>query len=238
METAVAAHGSYLAAFLVGLLGGVHCVGMCGGIVGALSLGLPPEIRAQPARLLPFLFAYNIGRVASYVAAGALVGGVGWFAANLGDVHIAQRILQGLAGAFMVALGLYLGGWWYGLTRVEALGGRLWRYLEPLGRHLMPVTRPVRAFQLGLVWGWLPCGLVYSVLIWALSAGGAVQGAFLMGAFGLGTLPNLLLMGTFASQLARATRRRWVRAVAGVLVAAFGGYTLAMAAAGGGPAAA
>ena len=75
-----------------------------------------------------------------------------------------------VAGLFMVALGLYLGGWWFGLSRLEEAGGRIWRRIEPLGRRFLPVTTPYRAFALGLVWGWLPCGLVYSVLIWAMAA--------------------------------------------------------------------
>jgi sulfite exporter TauE/SafE len=138
--------------------------------------------------------------------------------------------LLALAGVFMLLLGLYLAGWWSGLRRVEQAGGRLWRYIEPLGRRLLPVRSPGQALALGLVWGWLPCGLVYSVLIWALSAGGALQGAGLLLAFGLGTLPNLLLMGAAAGWLATQVRRPAVRQVAGALVSLFGLYTLAQAA--------
>lgn len=214
----------YLAAFVVGLVGGAHCLGMCGGIVGALTLGLGPEVRESPRRLLPFLVAYNAGRIASYVLAGALVGGLGWFAANLIAVHQAQRVLLLLAALFMVALGLYLGGWWQGLARVEAGGARLWRRVEPWGRRFLPVRRPGQALGLGLVWGWLPCGLVYSVLVWALAAGGPREGALLMLSFGLGTLPNLLLMGAVAGALTRLVRRPGVRAGAGAVVIALGLY--------------
>ncbi len=217
---------SYFAAFVVGLLGGVHCVGMCGGIVGALGFGLQGE---ASKRLLPYVLLYNLGRIFSYTVAGAALGGVGLAAARLTTVHHAQLVLQFAAGLFMLALGLYLGGWWYGLNRLERAGGRLWRGVEPLGRGLMPVRSPRQALLLGLLWGWLPCGLVYSVLVWSMSAGGPAEGALLMLAFGLGTLPNLLLMGLFAGRLATLARRVWVRRLAGGLVIAFGLLTLARA---------
>jgi len=219
----------FLAAMLVGLLGGVHCVGMCGGIIGALTFGLPQEIRSHPSRLLPYLLAYNSARITAYVAAGALMGGLGGALLGLSELHQAQRALQVVAGLFMLALGLYLAGWWMGLARVERLGGLLWRRIEPLGRRLLPVRNPWQALQLGFLWGWLPCGLVYSVLIWSLSAGSAVQGAWLMLGFGLGTLPNLMLMGVLAAQLARFLRQNWVRAVAGLGVMALGLWQILLA---------
>lgn len=216
----------FLSALLVGFFGGVHCVGMCGGIVGALAFGLPEHLRSRPAGAWPFHLAYNLGRIASYTLAGALAGGFGAGLLQLTEVRQAQQVLQIFAALFMAALGLYLGGWWSGLRYVERMGGSVWRRIEPLGRSLLPVATPTRAFMLGLVWGWLPCGLVYSVLIWTLTAGSALQGAQLMLAFGLGTLPNLLLMGALAAQLASFARQPWPRRVAGGLVLAFAGVLL------------
>ena len=126
---------SFLAAFLIGLSGGAHCFGMCGGIVGALTLGLPATLDRPLLGRLPFLLAYNLGRLLSYVVAGMLAGGVGAWATHLMSVHQAQLTLQILAGLFMILLGLYLAGWWMGLARVEQAGGRLWRRIEPLGRE-------------------------------------------------------------------------------------------------------
>ena len=220
---------SFFAALAVGFFGGVHCIGMCGGIVGALTFGLPAETRERPLRLLPYLLAYNIARITSYTAAGAIAGTVGLLGLSLVPMQNAQLVLLGIAGLFMVMMGLYVGGWWFGLTRIERAGSRLWRFIEPVGRRLMPVRSPAQAFGLGLVWGWLPCGLVYSVLIWALSAGGPLAGALLMLGFGLGTLPNLLAMGAFAAQLAAFVRRQWVRRIAGGMVVAFGIYQLLIA---------
>jgi sulfite exporter TauE/SafE len=217
---------NYLSAFLVALLGGVHCFGMCGGIVGALTLGLQPPTDRRLLATFPYLLAYNVGRISSYVIAGMLAGGVGAWAANLASVHQGQWLLRVVAGLFMIMLGLYLGGWWQGLLQLERAGSLVWRYIEPLGRHLLPIRTTAQALAVGLVWGWLPCGLVYSILIWALSLGSALKGGLLMLSFGLGTLPALLAMGVSATALARLVRKPWVRRVAGVLVIAFGVYQI------------
>jgi sulfite exporter TauE/SafE len=211
---------SYLAAWLVGLMGAVHCVGMCGGLVAAMSLGLPEPLRRRPRRLAVYLLAYNLGRIASYAAAGAVLGAAGYVAAHLLLLQQAERALQVVASLFMVALGLYLGGWWLGLARIEAAGAVLWRRLEPTARRLLPVRGLPQALMLGVVWGWLPCGLVYSVLIWAMAAGSAASGALLMLSFGVGTLPTLMLTGALASRVAGLTRIPWVRRTAGLLIVA------------------
>lgn len=219
---------SLFSAFLVGLLGAVHCFGMCGGIVGALSLGLPEQARSG-IRLGGYLLAYNLGRLASYTLAGALMGGIGWFAAHWVGLRSAQLGLQVLAGLFMVALGLYLAGWWRGLAHLENAGAVLWRRIEPLGRGLLPVRTPARALALGLLWGWLPCGLVYSVLVWSIATGSPLQGGLLMLSFGLGTLPALLAMGAAAARLSRWIQDQRTRSLAGALVALFGIYYLVQA---------
>ncbi|NOR52064.1 MAG: sulfite exporter TauE/SafE family protein [Gammaproteobacteria bacterium] len=213
---------SYFAAFLVGLLGGVHCIGMCGGIVATLGMGLPEERRMQWGSQLPYLISYNTGRLISYIIAGLLVGGAGAWITDMLLLQQAKMILQMVAGLFMVALGLYLGGWWFGLTRVEKLGGLLWRYIEPFARRLLPIRSTPQALVMGLVWGWLPCGLVYSVLIWAISAGSAIEGGLLLLSFGLGTLPNLFAMGLVAGKISGWIRRPFVTRIAGLIVIAIG----------------
>lgn len=219
-------NGSLLTAFLVGLLGGVHCVGMCGGIVGALTMGLPGSVRGKLAAQMAFQLAYNAGRVAGYTLAGALMGALGTLMLRAVPLQQAQRVLFGLAALFMIALGLYLGGWWRGLVWLERAGAPLWRRLEPLGRRMLPVRSPWQALGLGLVWAWIPCGLVYSVLIWSVSAGSAGRGAALMFAFGVGTLPNLLGISLLAGAAARFGEQAWIRRGAGLLVLGFGGYAL------------
>jgi hypothetical protein len=211
-----------LSLFLVGLLGGTHCVGMCGGIVTAISLQLP----SQGTRF-SFHFAYNTGRILSYGIAGGLAGAVGASTLLLENFWPIQQGLYVLANLMLIALGLYLAGLWQAVTQIERLGGALWQLLQPISRHFLPVRNPAQAFLLGVLWGWLPCGLVYSALITALASGNAASGALTMLAFGLGTLPNLLAMGLFAQQLQSVTRNPWVRRTAGLLVAGFGVWGLA-----------
>lgn len=219
---------SFVAAFLVGLLGGVHCVGMCGGIVGALCLGLDNAPNKTPQqsfiKSFPFLLSYNAGRISSYTIAGVLMGGIGWLGSHLFTLYSIQQTLELIAATFMLALGLYIAGWWKGLASLERLGGNIiWKRLEPLGRRFMPVRSYTHAFLLGIVWGWLPCGLVYSVVIWTISTQSPLEGGLLMLSFGLGTLPNLLLMGIFASTLNQFIQQRWVRQVAGLMIMSFAG---------------
>lgn len=223
---------SYIAAFLVGLLGGVHCVGMCGGIVGALCLGSGNNLDKEQnntaqenfKKMFPYLLSYNVGRISSYTLAGILMGGIGWLGSHLFTLYSIQQTLEIIAAIFMLALGLYIAGWWKGLANIERWGGKvIWKRLEPLGRRFMPVTSYRQALFLGLVWGWLPCGLVYSVIIWTISTQSPFEGGLLMLSFGLGTLPNLLLMGIFASTLNQFIQQPWVRQVAGVMIMAFAG---------------
>ncbi|MCP3662751.1 MAG: sulfite exporter TauE/SafE family protein [Gammaproteobacteria bacterium] len=216
----------YLAGFVAGLLGGVHCVGMCGGIVGALTFGIPEERRGRLAGIMPYHLAYNLGRVISYVVAGALMGGLGMLLAQLMPIYYAQKFLYILAGVFMVLLGLYLAGWWMGLGRIEQLGGVLWSRLEPLSRRLLPVRSSAHALLVGAVWGWIPCGLVYTMLVNAVSSGGVLSGAGVMFAFAVGTLPNLLLIGALAGAAARMAQSKVARQLAGVVVLGMGLYTL------------
>jgi len=219
---------TFIAAFMTGLLGSVHCIGMCGGIVGALTFQLPDSVRQRPQHLLPYLLSYNLGRISSYTLAGLLAGFLGsQFIGWLPDAHLIGRLISGV---FMIALGLYLGAWWRGgLHWLERLGTWLWRRIEPLGRRFFPVTSPWQALGLGLVWGWLPCGLVYTALALALAAASTLEGGLLLLAFGLGTLPMLLAMGSTAHWLIRLTRHPWFRHSVAALMIAFGLYTLLVA---------
>ncbi|WP_455205661.1 sulfite exporter TauE/SafE family protein, partial [Kaarinaea lacus] len=134
--------------------------------------------------------------------------------------------LRLFAGLMMVAMGLYLAGWWRGLVYVEKLGGYVWKYLQPIGNHLMPVTHAWQALLLGVIWGWLPCGLVYSTLTLSATAAHWQQSSLIMFSFGLGTLPVMLLTGAFAHQVKTWIQKRSVRNVAAVLVIGFGVWTI------------
>ncbi|MDH1104318.1 sulfite exporter TauE/SafE family protein [Pseudomonas mosselii] len=206
-------------ALVLGLLGGGHCLGMCGGLMGALTLAIPPEQRGRRLRLL---LAYNLGRILSYAAAGLLLGLAGVALAS-SPLAIGLRVIAAL---LLICMGLYLAGWWSGLTRIEALGRGLWRHVQPVATRLLPVSSLPRALLLGALWGWLPCGLVYSTLLWAASQGDALHSATLMLAFGVGTWPVLLATGLAAERVGALLRKRGVRVAGGVLVILFGLWTM------------
>ena len=212
---------SIIAVFFVGLLGGVHCLGMCGSIVGIFTAQLPKE-----GARWPFHLAYNSGRIASYTLAGLLVGTIGQAGLLMRDVVPIQHLLFALSSLMLIALGLYLAGIWSMVRHIERVGNGLWQRIQPLTRRLLPVTSPTRALLLGTLWGWLPCGLVYSVLVTALASGHAQSGALIMLAFGLGTLPNLLAIGLFWERCRHWVRSPKVRLFAGLIVMAFGIYGL------------
>ncbi|MEI7841629.1 MAG: sulfite exporter TauE/SafE family protein [Gallionellaceae bacterium] len=212
---------SLFAVLLVGFLGGVHCLGMCGSIVGIFTAQVPKD-----SPRWPFHLAYSGGRIASYAVAGALVGAIGQAGLLMRDAVPLQHLLFGLSSLMLIALGLYLAGVWGAVRKLEQLGGGLWKKLQPYTTRLLPVNTVPRALGLGALWGWLPCGLVYSVLLTALASGSAMQGALIMLMFGLGTLPNLLAIGLFWEKVKGWVQSPRVRLVAGSLVASFGIYGL------------
>lgn len=207
-------------AFLLGLFSTLHCIGMCGGIIGALSLSLPVEIRNNKPRLFTFVLTYNIGRLASYTIAGFIAGAVGTSVLQSVGFDQGHAILRAIGVTMMVAVGFYLTGWLPQLARVEKIGIPIWKRLEPIGRKLVPVASIPKALAYGLIWGWLPCGLVYFVLIWALTAGDAFLGGLTMLAFGLGTLPTLITAGFMTSWITRFAHSQRARQIVGLLIIA------------------
>lgn len=220
---------TFLSAIAIGWLGGVHCLGMCGGIVSALALSAPAVQRRR------ILLAYNLGRCLTYVVLGALAGALGSVGTQV--VGIAPNVLYALANLLLIGMGLYLLGL-PGLIRPLEQGGQhLWRCIEPLSRRLFPVNTSGQALGVGLLWGFLPCGLVYSALATAFALGTAHQGGLWMAAFALGTLPNLLMAGWIGAATLQQIRQSAVRWLAGLLVAGWGAYGLVrLALAGGGAA--
>lgn len=207
------------AAFLLGLFSSAHCVGMCGGIMGALSMAIPAKARAR--RWL-ILLSYNLGRILSYALMGVIVG---LFARQI-TASGGAVWLRWLAGLLLIAMGLYLANWWRGLTYLETGGRYLWAYLQPVGKALMPFDTAPKALALGGIWGWLPCGLVYSALAYAMAQGDVIGGGLVMLAFGLGTLPTVLATGFIAQQLGRLLQRRQIRWSLALLVILFGFWTI------------
>ncbi len=197
---------SFLVAFLMGLFSSMHCIGMCGSIIGTLTFSLSPEIRNNKKLLLPFVFNYNFGRITSYAMAGALVGTIeALLTMHLGETH-GHRILQLLSSAVMAGAGFYIAGWFARFAYIEKAGILIWKKIEPYGRKLIPVKNHQQAYLFGLVWGWLPCGLVYAALALAATAGDITKSALTMLAFGLGTLPAVIGVGITTQLLTRLSK--------------------------------
>jgi hypothetical protein len=202
------------AAFLAGFFGSTHCLGMCGAIVVLFE----QSGRQGWLRRL----GYNLGRMGFYVLLGLVAGGGGAILTQATGVGTGLTILRLLAGLLVIAIGVNLLFAWAPTRFLEEAGARLWRMLSPLAGHLLPVTSLPRALAAGFIWGALPCGLVYSAVALAATAGSVTGGGLTMAAFWLGTLPALVLAGASAGRLARWRSRRIFRQAAGVIMIAIG----------------
>ena len=214
---------TFFTLFLLGFFGGTHCVGMCGGLSSAFALQLPPHLNR-----LGLIVLLNLGRISSYVLIGLIVGLVGQIGISLDDTRWLQNGLYIAANMLLLLLGLYLAGLSTAATQIERIGRPIWKRLNPILNRLLPIKSVPACFGVGMLWGWLPCGLVYSASLYALGSGNAVQGGLYMLAFALGTLPNLLSMGIFAAQLKTLLQRKAIRLCAGLLVAGWAVFRLAV----------
>jgi sulfite exporter TauE/SafE len=221
------------AALVAGLAGSGHCLAMCGGIAGALAMrgnaaGAATGLRPR----LSLALAYNLSRVTSYALAGALAGLLGRTLLRAVDVAPLSLALRIVAGAVMIAAaGRLLFGWRL-LDPLEAAGSRLWRRLMPWATGRQRARGGLGgAIALGLAWGWLPCGLTYSMLLLAATTASVATGALVMAAFGLGTLPAMVAATVAFDRAARALAgKATLRTVAGSLLLAFGAWTAGNAA--------
>lgn len=228
---------SFSTAFMLGLLSSTHCIGMCGGI--AMAMALQPEtariigpdqpnpaIRWQQwtSRLtIPLMF--NSGRISCYVILGVLFGAIAYSLADL--LQPVSDILRSISGFILVAMGLYIGQWWLGISRLEQAGSKVWQYVQPLTRHLMPIKTVQQAYCCGLLWGLLPCGMIYSILAWTVSSNQTPWAGLIMLAFGLGTLPAMLLNVVFFREFKRYMQHPLVRNSFALLLIVLGIVTIA-----------
>lgn len=210
---------SLLSAFLIGVAGSVHCIGMCGGIVTALGFSAP-----KGANQSPYYIAYHSGRIISYSVAGALTGGLGQLFSH--QLQAGLNILQIISGVFLLLLAFYIGNWWRGLMVIESVGQKIWRHIAPFSKKLLPLKHPAYALPYGLIWGWLPCGLVYSTLSWSLASGSAFSGALVMLAFGLGTLPALVALTKSGLFIQNVLKSPHIKQVIALILMFFALYTL------------
>lgn len=231
-----------LTALTTGLLGSLHCLGMCGGVSGTVALASASAadssrrpvpvavVTAAPATFAAEInvLAFNAGRIGSYAIAGAIAGTVGGALGGIGQAGVISETLTVRTALFVFAnlmiifTGLYLMGLPQLLAPLERMGGHLWRHVSPLTRKLLPLRSPAHAALFGMVWGWIPCGMVYAMLLGAIGAGSAGGGMATMFAFGVGTLPVMLATGWAAGSMRRWTRHPRVRQVAGATVVVLG----------------
>ncbi|MDX1635720.1 MAG: sulfite exporter TauE/SafE family protein [Marinobacter sp.] len=214
---------AYSSAFLIGLLGSTHCLGMCGGISASLSMALPVG-RGFRLRQTLMLLCFNAGRIGSYVLIATLIALLSTSAAEQW-VQMAP-VLRTLAGVLLILMGLGMAQWWQGIRWVERAGAPVWRRLSPLTTRLLPVRHPGQALALGALWGWLPCGLIYSTLGWAALQPTVASAALTMLCFGLGTLPSMLTTGYAAGWVKNLRQHPRFRQMAGILLIAFGLWTI------------
>lgn len=237
-------------AFIIGLLGSGHCLAMCGGITTMLTSAIdnptnlpttkvslkgdiPVQVTSSYSSCSPqvfranLVFFYHFGRIASYCLIGAIVGFSGSIAAK--NIGLPLAGLRLVAALFLILLGLYIGRWLFWLNRIESLGKGLWRYLSPMAKYVIPVNNRKKALGLGALWGWLPCGLVYSTLTWALASGSSVTGATIMLFFGLGTLPALVALSLGISSIKNLLVNPTFRKAMAILLIAYGIYSFTVA---------
>lgn len=211
------------AALLAGLIGSAHCVGMCGGISGLFAVNASVSSMGQQ---VPYALTYNLGRVVSYATLGVIVASVGSVIVKASpQIAIGTRLLSGVV---IILVGLKVAFDIRILNAIEKMGGALWSKIAPAAKGLVPVTSLPRALGLGLLWGWLPCGLVYSVLLIAATSAEPVSGASIMVAFGVGTMPAMIMTGLGAAKLAQLMQSRGTRMGLGLLIVALGLLTVLM----------
>lgn len=212
---------SLVVSFNLGLLSTPHCLAMCGGIITALSLhGGKTLATGRQAYTFPIL--YNGGRILSYIMAGAIAGTAGRHVVNAVMPAAGHNVLKIMAAVMLILIGLHLCQWLPGMRRMEVLGMKFWRLLQPLAVRSRQLKGMRGALLAGMVWGWLPCGLVYSVLLWSLASGGGWSGATLMLAFGLGTLPGMTTAGFLGQEIFALLQRRPFRIGGGLLLILLG----------------
>lgn len=211
-----------LVALLIGLSSSLHCIGMCGAISGALSMSLPPEIRQRRSRMLVFNLLFSLGRVVSYAIAGALVGSLGAALAQHLEPVAGVNLLRLIPALMVILVGLYVGGWFPGLSLIEKAGAPIWNRLEPIGRSLLPVRTARQALLYGMIWGWLPCGLVYWALFISIAAANATESALFMLVFGLATVPAMAATGMLAVWIQQIRQLPHANRIAGLLLVVLG----------------
>lgn len=216
---------SFIAMFIAGFLAGGHCLMMCGGIAHLIGFSAGKNNRYISLSRIVF---YNFGRIFSYTLLGALLGLVGEFFSDFGksvfpsNAQSFAQIMHIVAAVFLIAMGLYIAGFTKIFTPLERLGLPIWKLVEPLAQKFLPPKNFWQCYMLGILWGFLPCGIVYAALIKAFSSTSIINGALLMLCFGVGTFPNLVLISWGSAFIAKVRSYKWVNWLSGLILIVFG----------------
>lgn len=209
-------------AFNLGLFSSLHCVGMCGGFISNLMLASSDSNNGEKKKILKSSLSYNLGRICSYSIAGLIMGLSGFALVELISKNHVFLILQIFASLILISIALNILGVFSLSRHLEKVGMRFWKHIQPLGKGLLPIDSFGKAFLFGMVWGWLPCGLVYSALLFSLTTGSAFNGMLTMLFFGLGTLPTMISAGYFVdslNQFRQHKQLKWFTAIVLILIA-------------------
>lgn len=217
-------HFPLLVPLLIALSSALHCLGMCGGIIGAMTFGFPPDL--SRGRLLLFLAAAHGGRILSYAVAGGVMALFGQTVLTTVSPRYGHAVLQVIAAVTLILTGLFLSGRFPGLRLLEHLGAPVWRRIEPFARRFIAPRTPTHAFFFGALWGWLPCSLVYSALLWSSTACTPAWGPLAMILFGLGTLPATLPATWLFERMHRFAKWIWIKELFAVMLILLGIATL------------
>ncbi len=212
----------YISALIIGFFGGAHCIGMCGGVVAMLTMSLSEKIRKSPAKVFLYHLNYNLGRIISYVLLGLILGYVGSIMSDMLKMTAMNKIFRIIIGIIIIMAGLYLAGFYNSFSFLEKLGSKLWVKIQPLTKKFIPVKTLKQAFIAGLLWGYIPCGLVYTALGLAIMNGSSIGGGFIMMFFGIGTLPSLLTIGGLSVKFSNLAKNPIMKKIAGISVIIMG----------------
>lgn len=214
----------FSSAILLGLASSLHCVGMCGGIVALFASSMANAQTTLLQRSMLHLW-FSLGRVFTYSLLGLAVGYFSYFLLNRFMPQWAP-VLRIMTGIIIILFGLHLSGYFLPLNRLESLGKPLWRVLSPKLKQFLPINRWYKAASAGFIWGFLPCGMVYSTLLIAMTANSALDATLIMLGFGLGTIPMLLLSGLAVQHLQKIVRHRVVKVGLSAIVMSYGGWII------------
>ncbi|MCB1712380.1 MAG: sulfite exporter TauE/SafE family protein [Candidatus Riesia sp.] len=211
----------FFTAFFIGILSTGHCMGMCGGIVAFLSMS------GNSSNKLRYQTLYNFGRITSYILIAVVINFIGSVVINLTGFYT-LLIFKSVSNIVLVIIGCHISNLFYGIFYLERIFSGFWVILSNVIKTVQNYKTPLVPFIIGLFWGQVPCGLVYSTLIWTIGFGSTFKSALLMLCFGMGTLPSMFLLGYSSMRFKSLINNKFLKLLFGLLLIFFGLFNLIM----------